>query len=154
MPPLQAKRHKIQSLRQVWNGDVPIAPIPMRWICRGLFLEIPLRLDKPVSCAITCVFHQVMETHLQRINYYRDTEYSNRFNVNCVWLSPFHSNVVGSITNWFRVRYFFPKFSNILLLCIHLLFWVWHLVNGNHHRFFVSINFPPQRNFIMYSMDQ
>ncbi len=32
-------------------------------------LEIPLRLDKPTSCAITCVFHQVMETQLQTINY-------------------------------------------------------------------------------------
>ena len=69
MPPLQAKQHKIQSLRQFLNGNVPVAPIPTLRICRGLFLEIPLRLDKPVSCAITCMFHQVMETHLRRINY-------------------------------------------------------------------------------------
>ncbi len=68
MPPLQAKRHKIHSLQQFWNGNVPIAPILMRRLCRGLFLEITLRLDKPVSCAITCVFHQVMEMHLQRID--------------------------------------------------------------------------------------
>ncbi len=61
---LQAKQHKIQSLRQFLNGNVPIAPIPTMRICRGMFLEIPLRLDKPVSFAITCVFHQVMETHL------------------------------------------------------------------------------------------
>ena len=27
MAPLQAKRHKIQSLRQFLNGNVPIAPI-------------------------------------------------------------------------------------------------------------------------------
>jgi hypothetical protein len=33
------------------------------------FLEIPMRLDKPVSIAETCIFHQVIETHLQRINY-------------------------------------------------------------------------------------
>ncbi len=52
----------------VLNGNVPIAPIPTLRICQGLFLELPLRLDEPVSCAITCVFHQVMETHLQRIN--------------------------------------------------------------------------------------
>jgi hypothetical protein len=64
MPPLQAKRHKIQSLWQVWNGNVPIAPILMRRICQRLFLEIPLRLDKPASCAITCAFHQVMVTQL------------------------------------------------------------------------------------------
>ena len=69
MAPLQAKWDKIQRLQQFLNGNVPIAPIPMMRICPGLFLEIPLRLDKPVSCAITCVFHQVMETHLQRINY-------------------------------------------------------------------------------------
>ncbi len=25
-------------------------------------MEIPLRLDEPLSCAITCMFHQVMET--------------------------------------------------------------------------------------------
>jgi hypothetical protein len=68
MPPLQAKRHKIQNLRQFLNGNVPIAPIPTQRICQGLFLEIPMRVDKPVSCAITCVFHQVMETHLRRIN--------------------------------------------------------------------------------------
>jgi hypothetical protein len=77
MPPLQAKRHKIQSLRQAWNGNVPIAPILIRRKGRGLFLEIPMRLDKPVSCAVTCIFHQVMETHLQRNNYYREAEYSN-----------------------------------------------------------------------------
>ncbi len=71
MPPLQAKRHKIQSLRQVWNA---IAPILMRRIRRGLFLEIPLRLDKPVSCAVTCIFHQLMETYLQRNNYYKQVE--------------------------------------------------------------------------------
>ncbi len=64
MSPLQAKWHKIQSLQQVWNGNVPIAPIQMRRICLGLFLEIPMRWDKPVSCAVTCVFHQVMKTHL------------------------------------------------------------------------------------------
>jgi hypothetical protein len=69
MPTLQAKLHKIQSLQQVWNGNVPITPILMRWICQGLFLEMPLRLDEPVSCAITCFFHQVMETHLRGINY-------------------------------------------------------------------------------------
>ncbi len=69
MPQLQAKRHKIQSLQQFLNGNVPIAPIPMMRIRQGLFLEIPLRLDEPVSCAIACVFHRVMETHLQRINY-------------------------------------------------------------------------------------
>ncbi len=50
------------------NGNVPIAPISTQRICQELFLEIPLRVDKPVSCAITCVLHQVMETHLQRIN--------------------------------------------------------------------------------------
>jgi hypothetical protein len=69
MAPLQATRHKIQSLWQFLNRNVPIAPIPTMRICRGLFLEIPLRLDEPVSCAITCVFYQVMETHLRRINY-------------------------------------------------------------------------------------
>jgi hypothetical protein len=68
MPPLQAKLHKIQNLGQFLNGNVPIAPIPTQRICQGLFLEIPLRVDEPVSCAITCVFHQVMETHLRRIN--------------------------------------------------------------------------------------
>jgi hypothetical protein len=68
MPPLQAKQHKIQRLRQFLNGNVPIAPIPTLRICRGQFLEIHLRLDEPVSCAITYVFHQVMETHLRRIN--------------------------------------------------------------------------------------
>ena len=47
----------------VLNGNVPIAPIPTQRICQGRFLKIPLRVDKPVSCAITCVFHQVMETH-------------------------------------------------------------------------------------------
>ncbi len=51
-----------------FNGNVPIAPIPTQMIRQGLFLEIPLRLDEPVSCAITCMFYQVMETHLQRIN--------------------------------------------------------------------------------------
>ncbi len=45
MPPLQAKWHKIQNLWQVWNGNVPIAPILMRRLCQGLFLEILLRLD-------------------------------------------------------------------------------------------------------------
>jgi hypothetical protein len=69
MAPLQAKRHRIQRLQQFLNGNVPIAPIPTMSICQGLFLEIPLRLDEPVSCAITCVFHQVVETHLRRINY-------------------------------------------------------------------------------------
>jgi hypothetical protein len=73
MAPLQAKRHKIQRLQQFLNGNVPIAPILTMQICRGLFLEIPLRLDKPVSCATTCVFHQVIETHLPRINYLRCT---------------------------------------------------------------------------------
>jgi hypothetical protein len=68
MPPLQAKQHKIQNLQQFLNRNVPIAPIPTQRICQGLFLEIPLRVDEPVSCAITCVFHQVMETHLRRIN--------------------------------------------------------------------------------------
>ena len=68
MAPLQAKWDKIQRLQQFLNGNVPIAPIPKMRICRGLFLEIPLRVNKPVSCAITCVFHQVMETNLQRIN--------------------------------------------------------------------------------------
>jgi hypothetical protein len=68
MPPLQAKQHKIQNLRQFLNGNVSIAPIPTQRIWQGLFLEIPLRVDKPVLCAITCVFHQVMETHLRRIN--------------------------------------------------------------------------------------
>jgi hypothetical protein len=29
----------------------------------------PLRLEEPVYFAETCVFHQVIETHLQRINY-------------------------------------------------------------------------------------
>jgi hypothetical protein len=67
MPPLQAKRHKIQSLQQFLNRNVPIAPIPTLRIRQGLLLEIPLRLDKPVSFDITCVFHQVMETHLQII---------------------------------------------------------------------------------------
>jgi hypothetical protein len=89
----------IQSLQQMWNGNVPIAPIQMRRLCRWLFLEIPLRLDKPVSCAITCVFHQVMETHLQRNSYYRETEHSNKFIVYCVLLRPFCSNVVGSLKN-------------------------------------------------------
>jgi hypothetical protein len=70
MPPLQAKQHKFQNLQQFLNGNVPIAPITTQRICRGLFLEIPLRVDEPVSCAITCVFHQVMETLLQRINNY------------------------------------------------------------------------------------
>jgi hypothetical protein len=84
MAPLQAKRHKIQSLQQVWNGNVPIASILMRRICQGLFLEIPLRLDKPVSCTVTCIFHQVMETHLQRNNYYGEAEYSNKFIFYCV----------------------------------------------------------------------
>jgi hypothetical protein len=50
------------------NGNVPIAPMLTQRICQGLFLEITLRVDEPVSCAITCVFHQVMETHFQRIN--------------------------------------------------------------------------------------
>ncbi len=68
MRPLQAKQHKIQNLRQFLNGNVPIASTPTQRICQGLFLEIPLRVDKPVSCAITCVFYQVMETHLGRIN--------------------------------------------------------------------------------------
>ncbi len=68
MPPLQAKRHKIQSLWQFFNENVPTAPILTVRICWGLFLEIPLRLDKLVSCAITCSFHQVMESHLQKIN--------------------------------------------------------------------------------------
>jgi hypothetical protein len=68
MPPLQTKQHKIQNLQQFLNGKVPIAPVPTQRICQGLFLEIPLRVDEPVSCAITCVLHQVMETHLQRIN--------------------------------------------------------------------------------------
>ncbi len=72
MPQLHAKWHKIQSLRQVWNGNVPIAPILMRRICQGLFMEIPVRLDEPVSCAVTCFFHQVMEAHLRRNNYYRE----------------------------------------------------------------------------------
>jgi hypothetical protein len=70
MPPLQAEWHKIQSLKLFWNGNVPIAPIQMRRICRGLFLEIPMRQDEPVSCAVTCVFYQVMKTQLQRINNY------------------------------------------------------------------------------------
>jgi hypothetical protein len=47
MPPLQAKQHKIQNLRQFLNGNVPIAPIPTQRICQELFLEIPLRVDKP-----------------------------------------------------------------------------------------------------------
>ncbi len=56
-------------LQQFLNGNVPMVPIPRMRICRGLFLEIPLRLYEPVSYAITCMFHQVMETHLQRISY-------------------------------------------------------------------------------------
>ncbi len=64
MPLLQAKWHKIQSLLFFWNGNVPIAPLRMRTICQLLFLEIPLRLDEPVYFAETCVFHQVIETHL------------------------------------------------------------------------------------------
>ena len=154
MPLLQAKWHKIQNLRLWKNGNIPIAPLQMRRICWLLFLEIPLRLDKPVSIAKTCVFHQVIETHLQRINYERDTEYSNKLIVYCVWLSPFCSNVVGSLTNYIWIRYFFPKFSNNLLVCIHLLFWIWYLLNGNHHHFFVTINFPPPLKFIIYSMDE
>jgi hypothetical protein len=31
-----------------------------------------------------CIFHQAMETHLQRNNYYREAEYSNKFIVYCV----------------------------------------------------------------------
>ncbi len=142
------------SLQWVWNGNVPITPILMWRLCRGLFLKIPLMREKPVSCAITCVFHQVMETHLQRNNYYRETEYSNKFIVYCAWLSPFHSNVVGSLTNWFWARYFFPNFSNNLPICIHLLFWMWYRVNGNNHPFFVTVNFSHQVNFIIYSMDE
>ncbi len=46
------------------NGNVPIAPIPTLRICRGLFLEIPLRLDKPVSCAITCVLSRFFFVNL------------------------------------------------------------------------------------------
>jgi hypothetical protein len=69
MPLLQAKRHKIQSLHLFWNGNVPIAPLQMRRICQLLFLEIPLRLDEPESIAESCIFYQVMETHLQRIDY-------------------------------------------------------------------------------------
>jgi hypothetical protein len=66
MPPLPAKQHKIKSLLQkVWNENVFIAPILIRRICRGLFLEIPMKWDKPVSCAVNCIFHQVMETQLQ-----------------------------------------------------------------------------------------
>ncbi len=76
MPPLQAKWHKIQSLQQVWNGNVPIAPILMRRIGQGLYLEILMRQDKPVSFAVTCIFHQVMEIQLRR-NYYREAEYGN-----------------------------------------------------------------------------
>jgi hypothetical protein len=71
MAPLQAKQHKIQSLWQFLNGNVPIASITTLRICGGIFLEIPLRLDEPVSYAITCMFHEVMETCLQRINYER-----------------------------------------------------------------------------------
>ena len=51
-----------------WNGNVPIAPLEMRRIRQNLFLEIPLRLDEPVYFAETCVFHQVIETHLRTIN--------------------------------------------------------------------------------------
>jgi hypothetical protein len=51
-----------------FEDNVPIAPIPTPRICQGLFLEIPLRLYEHGSCAITCVFHQVMGPHLQRIN--------------------------------------------------------------------------------------
>ncbi len=142
MPLLQAKWHKIQSLWLFWNGNVPVAPLQMRRICWLLFLEIPLRLDEPVSIAETCIFHQVIETQLQRINYLRGTEYSNKFIVYCVRLSPFCSNVVGSLTNQFWVRYFFPKFSNILLIFIHLLFWVWYLVSINHHHFLSQSSSP------------
>jgi hypothetical protein len=37
MPPLQAKWHKIQSLQQVWNGNVPIAPINEEGMLRAAF---------------------------------------------------------------------------------------------------------------------
>ncbi len=52
-----------------------------------------------VFFAESYAFHQVMETHLQKNYYERETEYSNKFIVYCVLLSPFCSNVVGSLTN-------------------------------------------------------
>jgi hypothetical protein len=54
MPPLQATRHKNQSLWQVMNGNVPNALIQMRTICWEMSLEILMRGDKSVSCAVTC----------------------------------------------------------------------------------------------------
>jgi hypothetical protein len=54
--------------------------------------------DKPVSCAVTCVFHQVMKIHLQRNNLYLEAEKSNKPIVCCVCLSAFCTKVVGDLT--------------------------------------------------------
>ncbi len=85
MPLLQTKRHKIQRLGPFWNRNVLIAPLQTSRICWLLFLEIPLRLDEPVFFAETCIFHQVMETHLQRIR--------GRLNVQCLG---------SNYSNWIR----------------------------------------------------
>jgi hypothetical protein len=51
---------------------------------RAVFGDTAEARHKPVSCAVTCIFHQVMETHLRRNNYYREAEYSNKIVVYCI----------------------------------------------------------------------
>jgi hypothetical protein len=58
---------------------------------RALFVDTD---EAGQTCIMCCnlrlpVFHQVMKIHLQRNNYYREAEYSNKSIIYCVFLVPF-----------------------------------------------------------------